>query len=457
MNNGKVSLQSKASIGLGQLAMNMLAGIITGYLVYFATNMLGVSALAVGNVMLISRILDGISDLGFGVILGKTQTKWGKARPWILWSCVPFSLFSILIFMIPGQWSTTGKIIGLFVGYNLYALAMTALLISFNTLTVLLTDDEKEQISITSFIMFFGPLGNVIINAVAVGALTKLSGTSDGSFTQGGFIKLTAILAVVSALGSILTFLFTKEQHVETEKNTVQKENSMAQIKELFHNKYWLMQTGVEFAHFMGLFCRLTALIYFTQYVMQDLAVTAVVVMADQVPGLLAMPVTAKLCGKYGKRNCALVGIGASLIGLILMILNIHNFPLFVAGLIIHSILYSPYNCTTNAFIADTVNYSQWKNGVSVEAMAFSITSFCSKIGSGLSGSLVGYVMAATGYDAAQAVQSAGAQKGITFIYVGVTIIATIIQVLLLLVYDLDKKMPQIREDLQAAQNSNNM
>lgn len=444
----KLKMSTKLSIGWGIMGEALLTGIVTSYIVYFGTNILALPALIIGNILLVSRILDGVSDLAMGVILDRTNTKHGKARPWILWTCVPFAVFSILIFAIPVEWNNMAKIIGLFLAYNLYALAYTALAISSNTLTVLLTKNSENQVTLTSVMMFSAILGNIVINAIAVGALTKLSKTTNGSFTQGGFLKLVVILGIVSALGGLMTFLFTKECSGD---DTIRREKGywIKPLKALLHNKYWFMQTGVEFAHFIALYSRLTTMIYFVQYIQKNLALTPILVLADQLPGLLVMPIAAKLCNRYGKRNCTLIGSILSMMGLVMMMLNTHNLPIFIAGMIIRGVFYAPYQCTTNAFIADTAVYGMWKDKVNVEAMAFSATSFAQKIGQGLSGSIIGYVLAFTGFSASATSQTSRVESGIIFLYIGITVIATLIQILLLFFYDLDGKLPKIREKLE--------
>lgn len=126
----KLKMSTKLSIGWSIMGEALLTGIVTSYIVYFGTNILALPALIIGNILLVSRILDGVSDLAMGVILDRTNTKHGKARPWILWTCVPFAVFSILIFAIPVEWNNMAKIIGLFLAYNLYALAYTVFLTS---------------------------------------------------------------------------------------------------------------------------------------------------------------------------------------------------------------------------------------------------------------------------------------------------------------------------------------
>lgn len=438
------------SLGLGILGEAMLTGIVTGYLVYFGTDILGVSALLIGNILLFSRVFDGVTDLGFGVIIEKTHTKAGKARPWVLWTCIPFGLFSVLVFSIPIGWNTTAKLIGLALGYNLYALAYTGLGIATASLTTLITNDSKNRLTISTISVGGAVAGNMVINAIAVSALTYFSGTTDGSFTQAAFVKLTLLLAVVSVVGGILTYINTEEMPQKEQENS--KGSSGKGIKALLTNKYWLIQTGVQFTNYIALYSRLTTMVYYAQYILQDISKVTVIIMADQLPCLLAMPFTKKLCDKYGKKNCTLVGCIVSTLGLIIMILNIHNFSIFMVALIIKSIAYSPYNCSANAFIADTATYGKWKNNINVDVLSFSVSSFASKIGSGLSGSMVGYVLAFTGYVATSATQTVSAQNGIVFLFLGVSAIVGVVQTVLLFFYDLDSKMPQIVEELEQRQ-----
>ena len=449
MNEGDVRVKKsgKFSIALGVFGQSLLTGIITSYITYFGTDILGVSALALSNILLISKLFDGVTDIAMGVVIDKTKSKAGKARPWILRSILPFALFSILLFATPTGFSNGAKLTWIFILYNLYALAYTALGCAMNTLNIRLTRNEKEINSISTFLMFGTIFGNVVINAVAVSALTALSG-GNASFTQGGFIKFTVILAVVCTVGALLTYLNTKElPDVEVAEDG--KTPMLAGIKSLLTNKYWLMQVANTFFIYFGLNARLAAMIYYGIYVLGNPGLITVLVIADNIPGLLMMPVALGLCNKFGKRKVALTGLCLSMIGFALMFLNIHNFPLFIAGLIIKGIFFAPVQGIGNAFIVDSVVYGEWKTGVKAEGMAFSAVSFANKVSGGLAGIIVGWVLTFTGY-VANAQQSPTAIKGIIFLYIGVTFICTIGQIITFALYDLDGKINGIRAELTA-------
>ena len=447
MNEGDVRVKKsgKFAIALGVFGQSLLTGIVTSYITYFGTDILGVSALALSNILLISKLFDGVTDIAMGVAIDKTKSKDGKARPWIKRSILPFALFSVLLFATPVNFSNGAKLAWIFILYNLYALAYTALGCSMSTLNIRLTRNEKEINSISTFLMFGTIFGNVVINAVAVGALTALSGGNE-NFTQAGFIKFAVILAIVCTVGGLLTYFNTKELP-EAETTEDQKIPMLAGIKSLMKNKYWLMQVANTFFIYFGLNARLAAMIYYGIYVLGNPELITVLVIADNIPGLLAMPVALGLCNKFGKRKVALSGLCLSMIGFALMFLNIHNFPLFIVGLVVKGIFFAPVQSIGNAFIVDSAVYGEWKTGVKAEGMAFSAVSFANKVSGGLSGVIVGWVLTLTGY-VANAQQSPAAIRGIIFLYIGVTFICTIGQIITFALYDLDGKIDGIRAEL---------
>lgn len=437
---------TKFSILFGLLGQSLLTGLVAGYITYFGTDIVGVSALAMGNILLISRIFDGVTDLMMGAVIDKTKSKKGKARPWILRAMIPFALFTILLFAPPVNFGAGAKIVWIFVMYNLYAIAYTALGCAMNTLNIRLTRNEKEINSLSTFMMFGMILGNVVINASAVGILTALSGGSS-NYTQSAFIIMAIILSVVSLLGSILTYVTTKEIPDE-EKRVEQKESTLKSVSALLKNKYWMMQLLNTVCIYLGLYCRLAAMIYYGLYVLKNPGLIPVLVIADNVPSLIAMPFALGISNKIGKRKASLIGLCCTMIGFALMFLNIYNLPIFILGLVIKGICFAPVQGAGNAFVADSALYGEWKFGVKSEGMAYSAISFANKVSSGLSGVLVGWILGLTGYVANAATQTPAATNGIIFLYIGVTFICTVVQIIIFALYNLDGKMPEIRNAL---------
>ena len=227
-----------------------------------------------------------------------------------------------------------------------------------------------------------------------------------------------------------------------------EKIDTKASILSLLKNKYWLMQLLNTVFVYLGLYTRLAVMIYYGLYVLGNPGLVAVLVIADNVPGLIAMPFALAVSNKIGKRKAALGGLLLTMIGFAIMLLNIYNIPVFVAGLVIKGIFFAPVQGSTNAFVADSALYGEWKTGVKSEGMAYSAISFANKASSGLSGVVVGWVLALTGYVGGAATQTPSAVNGIIFLYIGVTLICTIGQIIVFAFYNLDSKMPQIRTEL---------
>lgn len=450
MKTGKVKGISKFSIALGFFGQALLTGLVAGYITYFGTDIVGISALAMGNILLVSRIFDGVTDIMMGVVIDRTKSKQGKARPWVIRSIIPFILFTILLYSTPGTISGMTKIIFVFVMYNLYALAYTALGCAMNTLNVRLTRDEKEINTLSTLMMFGNIFGNTLINATAVAVLTALSGGSS-TYTRSAFIKFAVILGIICLVGTLLTYFTTTElkdtQSLSSDAKMAES-NTKGSILALLKNKYWLLQLLNTVFVYLGLYTRLAAMIYYGMYVLGNPGLVAILVIADNVPGLIAMPFALAVSNKIGKRKAALGGLILTLVGFAIMLLNIYNIPLFVVGLVIKGIFFAPVQGATNAFVADSALYGEWKTGVKSEGMAYSAISFANKASSGLSGVVVGWVLALTGYVGGAASQAPSAINGIIFLYIGVTLICTIGQIIVFAFYNLDSKMPQIRKEL---------
>lgn len=445
--NGKIGKSTKGSIFLGFFTQALLNSIITGYFMYFGTDVLALPAIALSNILLISKIFDGITDIGMGVVIDKTKSPKGKARPWILRSMIPFAMFCILLFAVPQSLSNGMKLVWLFVTYNLYALAYTALGISMNTLNIRLTRDEKEVNTLSTIMIGGSVTGTIVINFVAVKVLTALSGSEN--FTQGGFVKLTIILGIASVFGGLATYLTTTEmKDRKTAGDHPEKNGTLAGLKSLFTNKYWVMQLINSLLIYFALTCRLSAMIYYAQYVLGNKGLISILVVAENLPVLLVMPAALGLCNKYGKRRVSVIGLIGAILCYGFMILNLRNFPLFILGTIVKGICMAPIQSCSNAFIVDSAEYGEWKTGVRAEGMSFSAISFSQKVSAGLANVVIGWVLTLTGYVAKASQQTAPALNGIIFLYIGVTLVCTIGQLVIFSFYNLDQKMPQIRAEL---------
>lgn len=213
------------------------------------------------------------------------------------------------------------------------------------------------------------------------------------------------------------------------------------------------MQVANTFFIYFGLNARLAAMVFYGIYVLGNPKLITALVIADNIPGLLAMPIALRICNRVGKRKASLIGLCCTMIGFAIMFLNIRNFPLFIAGLVIKGLFFAPVQGVGNSFIVDAAVYGEWKTGVKAEGMAFSAVSFANKLSSGLANVVVGWVLTLTGYVPNAVSQTAAATNGIIFLYIGLTLICTLGQILVFAFYDLDEKIGDIRRELETGRS----
>lgn len=153
------------SYGCGDFGCNIIYTAMSAFLLFYYTDYANVSAMAVGTIMMVSRIFDGVSDIIMGVIVDRTRSKYGKARPWILRMCIPFAVSGILLFSVPASWASTPKLVYVFITYNLVSTVIyTAINVPYSALNALMTQDPYERSVLSIFRNLLATAGTLTIN-----------------------------------------------------------------------------------------------------------------------------------------------------------------------------------------------------------------------------------------------------------------------------------------------------
>ena len=195
---GTALWKDRLSYGFGGFGLNAQTIIISALLTYFYTNVMNMDIAKVGMIMLISRIFDGGTDVIMSIILGKTQTKWGKCRPWLLWTSIPFGLSIFLMFTVPNSTDLI-KLIYVFVTYNLSnSIVGTATWLSYNTLLSLLTRDQLERGMISTIRQALCPLIEVFITGITIPICVHFGNT------QRIWLIVIGIYSIIAAVCDLL-------------------------------------------------------------------------------------------------------------------------------------------------------------------------------------------------------------------------------------------------------------
>lgn len=201
-----LSWKTRVSYGLGDTACNVVYGMIGSLLTIFYTDYVGISAAAIGVIMLISRIFDGCSDVIMGFVVNKTHSKYGQSRPWILWMAIPYAVSAVLLFTVPHT-ATNIQLIYIFVTYNFTAtVCYTALNLPYGSLSAMMTRSSRERDMLSIVRMALSPIGRIMAVTFTT-PLVKLFGDD-----QAAWVKTMAIWAVLALLMLITCFKNCEEK-----------------------------------------------------------------------------------------------------------------------------------------------------------------------------------------------------------------------------------------------------
>lgn len=410
---------------------------------FYCTDVVGLNATVVGTLFLVSKIVDAFTDLGFGYILDKTHTKWGKARPYEVFIVFEW-LFAALMFMVPNA-NQTIQYIWLFIMYTMVnAVCATALGGIDSVYMARAFTTEQNQIkamSINGFIVMFC---SIVFNVVFPSWLAT------GGTTQAGWTKMVISLGIVMSVIGILRFIFCKEIVVDKANEEEKKAANDLSLKESLSlvgkNKYLFIVVALMLLTFIVNNMQ-TATTYYFKYIYGDLSAqgTAAITSMVVVPALIFFPMLSK---KFGTTKLLQVCCIFGIIGMAVRTIGGPNMTTIIIGGLLFGIGTLPISMMINTYLIDCMDYGEWKTGVRIEGLVASIANFASKVGNGIAVGLVGLVMGLAGYDGQAAIQTASANNAIVFLYNILPMILFAVMFVLSLMYKVDSIRPQMNADL---------
>lgn len=438
-----VSLREKICYGLGDSACNVVYGLCSTLLTFFYTDYVGVSMATVGIVFLITRFFDGISDIIMGFITDRTKSKWGKARPWILWMSVPYAITFVLLFLIPADATELVQAVYIFVTYNLVnTVVYTALNLPYSTMASLITRDEKSRASTQAWRIFCGPGGKMVVTVATLPLVNFFGGT------QRSWIIVACIYAVIALILLLICFLNIEERVVI--KAAEGKTFTVAQnLKALFSNQYWAICLGLWGVMVMMSTVSGTITTYYCKYTLGNEELYSMIYAAELIAQCVVVMIVPHFVMRFGKRNLTLAGILLVIVAQLVWMTSPVNVSVAMVSAVLRGIGVAPLWACVFPMIADSAEFGQWKTHVRQDGMIFSAASVGSKLGGGLASAGVGLLMDSVGYDGLLATQGQGVLDMIYNICMYAPIGFSAIIVVLCLLYKLDKIYPQVIADLK--------
>jgi GPH family glycoside/pentoside/hexuronide:cation symporter len=442
----QLSFGRKVGYGLGEVALNFTVAGMSNYLLFFYTDVFGITAGVAGLLMLLGRFWDAANDPLMGIIGDRTQTRWGKYRPYVLFGAAPVSLITDLTFTTPPL-SDPGKVIWAYITYFAWCTAFTVVAVPYNALMANLTTDSQERSSLSAIKTIFAVLGTLLVVVLA-----KPMTESLGSSLQSGYMITFGIFGALAFILFIVCFALTREKVDLSAKNQTNFFNKK-QFKALAKNRPLIALT-LFFLFFQIAFSLFRSVdLYFFTYVLERGSLYSVAMLAAHicaVAGMVSMPFFVK---RFDKKKTALWSCAIGCLFFLPMYFLPGNVTVaLVCIALTYLILSIPY-ALFFGIIPDTVEYGQWKSGIRAAALIVSVFTFTQKLGMALSAALAGKVLEYTGYVADQA-QSAAALQGILLLRTIIPVALVVVGALFFLLYNLSReKHQQILEELKIQGN----
>ena len=432
--------RQRIGYGVSDLACNLIWQMISLYLLYFYTDIMHLNAASISLMFVVTRFVDGITDLLVGYLIDHTNTRWGKSRPYFLFGAIPFALFAFLCFNVP-NFSASGKLVYAYITYFGLSLAYTLVNVPMASILPSLTNDAEERTALSTSRKFFAFLGATIVSSTA---LTLVAFFGNGSERQ-GFKIVMGIFGIIGCLLFFFTFFNVRELPIHGSKSVSLK----TVFRSLRQNKPWLIFALNILFMWTSFFIQSSALVYYFSVVVGEKSLSITVATIMSIVPMFAnffVPVLAK---RFGKRNLYLLSSSIQLLGLIIIMFADKALCGILCGAFISAVGYGIKESIYFSMQADPVDYGEWKTGVNVSGSLSAINGFLGKVAQAISGGLAGALLAWGMYKPGEAVQTGQALFAIQAMYLYVPMILIICSIITMLFYKLDKIYPQIKAELE--------
>jgi Na+/melibiose symporter-like transporter len=470
---GRLGVTEKVGYSLGDLAANLIFQTLVTFLAFFYTDVFRIPAATAATIIFVVGLFGAFVFTPLVAVLAdRTSTRWGKFRPWILWTAVPFGVLSLLAFSTPDL-DPRGKVFYAAATYTLLVLVYAANNLPYAALSGVLTGSMAERNSVSAYRFVAVMVAQLVVQSLLLPLVLILGG---GDKVQ-GFQNAMLLFAVVGTVFLLITFATTRERIVPAPE---QKSSVVQDLSDLARNRPWVVMLLLTIMVFTTLALKGGMYVYYFQYYLDEAALAAFLqgigfngfiaglnsalngigLTSFQWPedaptsafslfnagGIVFMIVgigfSKRLADRFGKRDV----FGVALLLSTLFMLGFYVYPPDAIGLVfgsqvLHGFFYGITIPLLWAMIADVADYSEWKNNRRATAIIFSAMLCGLKLGLSIGGALVAAILAHYAYQAGAATQSQQAVDGIRLavsLYASLPFLACVV---LLFFYEINKPM----------------
>ena len=419
----KLSVREKLGYSLGDTASHFVWDLVNFWLIFYYTDVLGIGPAWASTIAILGTIMDAIMDPVVGIWADRTDSRWGKFRPFLLFGCVPFALFAFLAFYGPDLQGNAliSYILPMFIGLRIvYAIVN----IPYSSLGAVMTDDSIERAGLNSYRFVAANIGQLIVSGLALYIVYYLGShatgmdyavMSDDALRKGfmeadpanaemirasykvGFRYLVAIFGIIGVALFLVTFATTKER-VQPPKR--QDSHLGRDFKYLLKNRPWVVLTIVGIVSFIMFAIQNISATYYFKYFLGEESKVQIFNIIGTVALIVAIPLTKPLVSRFGAKQLYIVCSLLSGIFFTLLYFAGDNFVLINIFNCLGKVAYAPAISLLWTMLADAADYGEWKFQRRTTGLCLSAAVFAQKIGWSIGAAIFGAIMTSVGYNA---------------------------------------------------------
>lgn len=438
---GRLPWLEKVSYGAADMGFNFFWANIATFLMIFYTDVFGISAAAAGSMLFTIKIINAFTDPMIGAVADRTQTRFGKFRPYLVWMALPLAAAGVLTYTTPNL-GQNGKLVWAYGTYLLMMVCYTGINIPYNALSGVMSSAPQERSTINGMRFIFAFAGSMLVTAATPFLVKHLGGGNE----RLGWQLTMAFWGLAASAIFLFTFCNTRER---ISPPVEQKTNVWRDIGDLSRNGPWLVLFFLALIIMITITLRASASAYYFKYYVRRPDLMSAFVpcyMAAAAAGASLTPVLTRFFDK--KRLLIGLMTATGLLSLAFFLIPREQIAWMFVLQIITGLVLGPKSPLAFAMYADTADYNEWRTGRRATAMTFAAATFSQKLGTALAAAVMGWVFTALGY-VANAEQTTESQTGIVMMMSVFPAVFAFIAVAVMAFYKLDNaQMAQIEADL---------
>lgn len=392
-----IGVKEKIGYGFGDFASNLSFGFVSLFLLFFYTDIFGITAVQASLIFVIARVVDAIFNILIGFAIDKTHSRYGKLRPWILYGSIPLGFLTVLCFTPLGG---EAKFYFALFSYTLYCLAYTAVNTPYSALTNRLTQHEASRSSLSVYRFVLAVVGYLIVSTTADMLISPFSDK------QLGYVFAVSCFALLATFLFLACFGMTKERVGEEEECQAPTLHEM--LRAVIGNAPLINLSLFTVFFYIAYTVWMAIAVYFIKYIIGQEGFTATFFMIQSAAYIAGTVFSEKIIALMGKKKMALLGLGIGILGLLMQyFIADQNIWLIMTGVCLYSITLGMGFVAMWSMIADTVEYAEWHHGVRTEGAIYGFFNFITKIAMAIGGGCAGWLLDVYDYDAGNVTASA--------------------------------------------------